>query len=172
MSPGKIVRRFNFKKTTVYDLKKKDAFVAAGGAPDDFSVTRQPHQERMDAMGDAMGEAFFADVRRMVAGDVMQPFFFPKGLKIYADEYLKVMNDVVKPCVDRVAGGCHYIFQQDGPPAHNAKKTQDWLKENVPEFWGRRSGLPAAQTVTPWTSICGGFWRRTLIEGPTTQWMS
>ena len=44
MSPGEIVMRFNFKQSTVYDLKKKfDAFVAAGGAPDDFSVTRQPH---------------------------------------------------------------------------------------------------------------------------------
>ena len=63
MSPGEIVKMFQFKKTTVYDLKKKfDVFVAAGGAEDDFPVNQQPHKERMDAMGDA----FIPDVRKMV----------------------------------------------------------------------------------------------------------
>ena len=28
------------------------------------------------------------------------------------------------------------MFQQDGAPAHNAKVTQDWLKEHLPDFWG------------------------------------
>ena len=29
------------------------------------------------------------------------------------------------------------IFQQDGAPAHTAKKTQDWLRTNVNNFWAK-----------------------------------
>ncbi len=68
-------------------------------------------------------------------GDVMPPHIFAKGLKINTDEYLKVMEDVVKPWMDQVAAGCRYVFQQDGAPAHNSKRTQEWLKANLPEVW-------------------------------------
>ena len=27
------------------------------------------------------------------------------------------------------------IFQQDGAPAHHSKKSQEWLKNNIPSFW-------------------------------------
>lgn len=27
------------------------------------------------------------------------------------------------------------IFQQDGAPAHHARKTQDWCRGNFPGFW-------------------------------------
>jgi hypothetical protein len=37
--------------------------------------------------------------------------------------------------MDGVAAGHHYIFQQDGVPAHNSNATQDWCRENLPEFW-------------------------------------
>ncbi len=47
-------------------------------------------------------------------GDVMPSNFFEKGLKINTQEYLKVMQDVVKLCMGRGANGCHYMFQQDG----------------------------------------------------------
>jgi hypothetical protein len=33
----------------------------------------------------------------------------------------------------QVAGNCHYILQQDSVPAHNNKRTQDWLKESLTE---------------------------------------
>jgi hypothetical protein len=33
----------------------------------------------------------------------------------------------------QVAENCHYIFQQDSVPAHNNKRTQDWLKESLTE---------------------------------------
>jgi hypothetical protein len=47
-------------------------------------------------------------------GDVMPPHIFAKGLKVNTEEYLKVMEDVVKSWMDQVAAGRHYIFQQDG----------------------------------------------------------
>ena len=53
-------------------------------------------------------------------GDVMLPYFFPKGLKVNSEEYVKVLETVVKPWMDSVAGERHYVFQQDGVPAHSA----------------------------------------------------
>jgi hypothetical protein len=47
------------------------------------------------------------------------------GQNINAQEYLTVLQDVVKPLMDRVTNECHYIFQQGGAPAHNVKGTQD-----------------------------------------------
>jgi hypothetical protein len=65
--------------------------------------------------------------------DVMPPHIFAKGLKINTDEHLKAMEDVVKLWMDQVAAGSGYIFQQDRAPAHNSKRTQEWLKANLPE---------------------------------------
>jgi hypothetical protein len=61
-------------------------------------------------------------------GNVMPPHIFAKGLKINTDEYLKAMEDVVKTWMDQVAAGCRYIFQQDGAPALNSKRTQEWAE--------------------------------------------
>jgi hypothetical protein len=47
----------------------------------------------------------------------MPPHFFAKGLEINAEEYVKVLRDIVKPWMDGVANGHHYVFQQDGAPA-------------------------------------------------------
>ncbi len=35
----------------------------------------------------------------------------------------------------QVAGNCHYTFQQDSVPAHNKKRTQDWLKKSLTEVF-------------------------------------
>ena len=73
-------------------------------------------------------------------GDVMPPHFFKKGHRVNAEEYVKVLRDVVKPWIDRVAEGRPYVFQQDSAPAHKAKATQEWMSANLhshitPEFW-------------------------------------
>jgi hypothetical protein len=82
-------------------------------------------------------------------GDVMPPHFFAKGLKINAEEYIKVLRDVVKPWMDGVANGRHYVFQQDGAPAHNAKRTQDWCAANLPEFWPKEVWPPSSPDCNP-----------------------
>ncbi len=82
-------------------------------------------------------------------GDVMPPHIFPKGLRVNTEEYLKVMQDVVKPWMDQVAAGRHYVFQQDGAPAHNSKRTQDWLKENLPEVWEKEIWPPSSPDCNP-----------------------
>lgn len=57
-------------------------------------------------------------------------------LRVVSSEvYLKVLQDIVVTWMKTVAAGRHFIFQQDGALTHNAKKTQNWVAENVPEFW-------------------------------------
>ena len=41
------------------------------------------------------------------------------------------------------------IFQQDGAPAHTAKKTQDWLKTNIPNFWPKGIWPPNSPDLSP-----------------------
>ena len=67
-------------------------------------------------------------------GDIMPPHFFQRGHRVNAEVYVDVMRGVVKPCMDQVAGGHPYVFQQDGAPAHNAKVTQTWLGNKLPDF--------------------------------------
>jgi hypothetical protein len=38
-------------------------------------------------------------------GDVMPPHIFPKGLRVNTAEYIKVLDEVVKPWMDKIAGG-------------------------------------------------------------------
>lgn len=82
-------------------------------------------------------------------GDVMPPHFFPKGLRLTADAYIGILETVVKPWMDRVAGGRHYVFQQDGAPAHNASATQDWLRQHLPEFWEKEVWPPSSPDCNP-----------------------
>ncbi len=70
-------------------------------------------------------------------GGVIPPPRLSKSLKINTDEYIKTLEEVMKPWMDEVPGGRPYFFQQDGAPAHNSKRTQDWCRENLPEFWGK-----------------------------------
>jgi hypothetical protein len=101
-------------------------------------------------------------------GDVMPPHIFTKGLKINTDEYLKAMEDVVKPWTDQVAVGRRNVFQQDGAPAHNSKRTQEWLKANLLEVWEKEVGLPGRRTGIPSTILCGTSLKYKSTRSPRT----
>jgi DNA-binding Lrp family transcriptional regulator len=81
--------------------------------------------------------------------DVMPPHFFPRGLKINTEEYIRVLREVVKPWMDGIANGRHYVFQQDGAPAHTSKATQDWCRENLPDFWSKEVWPPCSPDCNP-----------------------
>jgi hypothetical protein len=59
------------------------------------------------------------------------------------------MEDVVKPWMDQVIAGHCYVFQQDGAPAHNSKRTQEWLKANLPEVWEKEIWPPSSPDCNP-----------------------
>ena len=82
-------------------------------------------------------------------GDVMPPYFFEAGLKINTEVYLDLLSTVVKPWMDQVAAGRPYIFQQDGAPAHNSNRTQQWCEDNLPFFWEKEVWPPSSPDCNP-----------------------
>ena len=56
-------------------------------------------------------------------GDVMPPSFFTESLRVAANNYIKVLETVVKPWMVGVAGKRLYVFQQDSASAHMAHMT-------------------------------------------------
>ena len=82
-------------------------------------------------------------------GDVMPPHFFKKGESVTSEVYINIMRTVVKPWMDQIAGDRHYVFQQDGAPAHTANKTQEWLAGNLPEYWPKEVWPPSSPDCNP-----------------------
>lgn len=61
--------------------------------------------------------------------------FCEKGVKTSAKVYqTTVLENVVKPLSQTMFANKHWTFQQDSAPAHKAKTTQEWLKNNLPKF--------------------------------------
>lgn len=61
--------------------------------------------------------------------------FCEKGVKTSAKVYQSdVLEKVVKPLNSTLFKNEPWTFQQDSAPAHKAKTTQDWLKNNLPNF--------------------------------------
>jgi hypothetical protein len=48
-----------------------------------------------------------------------------------------------------------YVMRRCQFMSEEAKRMQEWLKENLPEVWGRRFGLTAHLTKAFWTILCG-----------------
>ncbi len=68
-------------------------------------------------------------------GHVIEPFFFGKGEKCHANNYLALLHDKVVPWMNRVASAREDTFQHDSAPARRANIVQDFLKDAVPYFW-------------------------------------
>lgn len=82
-------------------------------------------------------------------GDVMPPHFFPEGLRLDTDGYIRVLTEVVKPWIDRVAAGRPYVWQQDSAPCHTSRKTQAWLSENFDDHTGPEVWPPSSPDCNP-----------------------
>jgi hypothetical protein len=55
-------------------------------------------------------------------------------------QYIEVLDTLMKPWMETVAGECAYVFQSRQSPAHTTKITQACLKANLKdhcpkEFW-------------------------------------
>lgn len=61
--------------------------------------------------------------------------FVEKGVKINANFYLtEILEAELKVQADLTHGEGNWCFQQDSAPAHKAKVTQDWCKDQCPDF--------------------------------------
>ena len=67
-------------------------------------------------------------------GHIMSPHIFEVGLKVNTKVFLGVLKSVVIPWCNQVAGGRHWVWQQDSVPAHKSKETQAWLQKECYDF--------------------------------------
>lgn len=82
-------------------------------------------------------------------GHVMPPHFFLKGESVNANTYLKVLQEVVKPWIEEVAGGRPYVFQQDSAPAHTAHVVINWMRDNLDMVWTPDFWPPSSPDLNP-----------------------
>jgi hypothetical protein len=61
-------------------------------------------------------------------------FFVPDCVKVKGPEYREMLSKKVLPWAKKHFGNRHWTFMQDGAPAHKAEETQDWIRENFPDF--------------------------------------
>ena len=59
------------------------------------------------------------------------------------------METVVLPWMQEVTGGAGYVFQQDSAPAHAAKKTQEWCRQNMHLTWTKEFWPPNSPDLNP-----------------------
>lgn len=81
-------------------------------------------------------------------GSLMDPVWFPAGYRLTGKEYVKVLEDHVKPFIRRVVGDAPYVFQQDGAPAHTSRVAQEWLNRNL-KFWNKNLWPPQSPDLNP-----------------------
>jgi hypothetical protein len=89
------------------------------------------------------------------------------GARVYQED---VLHGFVKPLNTTVFSGQKWIFQQNSAPAHQAKMTQEWLQGMFRSLSVPRIGPRGVQTSTPWSIMCGLFWRTWLAESATRTW--
>ena len=74
--------------------------------------------------------------------------FRARKVKIKADYYVSnLLSELLEDCFEKV--GNVFIFQQDGAPAHTAKRTQDFLQMNCPDFIDKDEWPPNSPDLNP-----------------------
>ena len=82
-------------------------------------------------------------------GHIMPPHIFEVGLKVNTKVYLDVLKSVMIPWCNQVAGGRHWVWQQDSAPAHKSKKTQAWLQKEYYDFVTFSHWPPSSRDLNP-----------------------
>lgn len=74
--------------------------------------------------------------------------FVADKAKINADYYVtSLLPKLIEDCETLMPG--NFIFQQDGAPAHTARKTQEWLTVNCPDFIKKDEWPPNSPDLNP-----------------------
>ena len=82
-------------------------------------------------------------------GKKCPPVFIPQNERVNADAYIKILTKHVLPWIQRTFSYGNYVWQQDGARCHMAKKTQQFLKENMTNFWSKDMWPPNSPDFNP-----------------------
>src|ERR1700743_2633457 len=59
--------------------------------------------------------------------------FIPENVKVNTDFYVNdLLPKLIEDCKSLLPN--HFVFQQDGAPAHSSRLTQEWIEQHSPEF--------------------------------------
>ena len=68
---------------------------------------------------------------------IVGPYIVDKGVKIDADVYIAMLKTQYQPDIEMMFPARDYVWQEDGAPAHTAKSTKEWVKNNMPKSLGK-----------------------------------
>ena len=114
-----------------------------------------------------MKTKFPATVMVFGVGHIMPPHIFEFGLKVNTKVYLDMLNSVVIPWCNQVAGGRPWVWQHDSAPAHKSKETQSWFQKECYDFVPFSHWPPSSPTWTRWTTSFGHTSRTSPTWPPT-----
>ena len=87
--------------------------------------------------------------------------FIDPGTKVNKEYYINdVLRPVLLPEAQRLYPNGNWIFQQDGAPSHTANVTQDWLRQNCPDFINKQEWPARSPDLNP---LDYGIWG--MLEG-------
>jgi inhibitor of nuclear factor kappa-B kinase subunit alpha len=76
--------------------------------------------------------------------------FVDQGVKINQEVYCRdILERTVLPWAQKHFGNQRWTFQQDSAPAHKAKKTQQWCRQNFPDFITSEQWPPYSPDLNP-----------------------
>jgi hypothetical protein len=65
----------------------------------------------------------------------MYHHFHRRQRQVNVTVHQKLLRQDVVPWIQRLYPDGNYVFQQNSAPAQTARTTQEFLRENLPEFW-------------------------------------
>ncbi|EFO87874.1 hypothetical protein CRE_05599 [Caenorhabditis remanei] len=76
--------------------------------------------------------------------------FVDQGVKINKEVYIsQILEKTLLPWAQTHFNGRHWLFQQDGAPAHTAKLSQQWCETHLPAFIPKDEWPPSSPDLNP-----------------------
>ena len=81
-------------------------------------------------------------------GNKCPPIFIKQGV-INAQVYQRLLRYHVLSWLKATYPNGNYVFQQDSAPAHKAKTTPEWMKQNLANYWACTLWPPSSPCLNP-----------------------
>lgn len=140
---GKVIVFSDEKNFTVDPVRnsRNDRHLArsvAEASPEARAVTKTKHPASVMVLGFVSSDGSKGPI-----------VFVPAGMRLSAATYQQLLQAHVVPWLAANYPAGNYVWQQDGAPAHTAATTQQFLQENVAEFWPASMWPPSSPDLNP-----------------------